>query len=367
MPVVQAVVCLPLGMAVADRLGEGPTWDHRTQRLTWVDILGGSLNVWDWATNGAARFRLRNDLLGFAVPCSDPDVMVCGSQNGVFAFHTPSGRSRALCDPEAPPQPLIPPQRQPEGSGEKKTSAAVRLVRPGRSTRFNDAKVAPCGRLFAGTMDLQETQPKGHLYCIGLPDGQPAQRVPVARAVAAAGPVTISNGLGWSPDGATLYFVDTPTNVLVAFDYSRSDGAVANRRVVFDFASLRPAAEGTNSGAHNSGVGYPDGLCVDSEGCVWVAMIYGGRVLRVDPRTQMVIAEVRVPTPLCTSCCFGGPDLTQLFVTTARGTTPKAAANATDPLAGHLFVATPPGGAKGIPMIPFGALKAKDGWCWSHL
>ena len=115
--------------------------------------------------------------------------------------------------------------------------------------------------------------------------------------------VTVSNGLGWSPDHLTLYYIDSPTKIVSAFDYSDSTGEITHGRTAVNMSD-QP--------------GYPDGMAVDAEGMLWVAHWGGGRVTRFDLRTGKALEYVNVPASQVTSCCFGGRRLDQLYVTSAK-------------------------------------------------
>jgi sugar lactone lactonase YvrE len=179
--------------------------------------------------------------------------------------------------------------------------------------RFNDGGCDAAGRFYCGTMAYDERRGAGSLYRLDA-DG--------AVTVALRG-ATISNGLEWSPDGTCAYYVDTPTQRIDVFDAD-----LTNRRT---FATVD---------------GYPDGLTVDAEGGVWVALYGGGAVRRYDA-SGAADAEVQVPTPITTACTFGGPALDRLFITTSQeGLTPGS-----DALAGSLFVADV--GVRGLPTREF--------------
>jgi sugar lactone lactonase YvrE len=160
-------------------------------------------------------------------------------------------------------------------------------VQPG--LRFNDGKVDPAGRAWAGTLAYQEHAGAGRLY--RLDPG------PTATPILAVG---VSNGLGWSPDRRTFYYVDSLAQGLRAFDYDECEGTIGNERELVPFPSDQ---------------GYLDGLCVDDDGCIWVAIWDGGRVNRYSPDgTLDSIVEVPVDRP--TSCCFGPGGV--LYITSAR-------------------------------------------------
>jgi sugar lactone lactonase YvrE len=178
--------------------------------------------------------------------------------------------------------------------------------------RFNDGAVGPGGRFWAGTMNVNE-DPEGTdgvLYRLD-PDGS-VQRMDDG--------FSLSNGLGWSPDRRTLYFTDTFRRAIYAYDYDPATGAVAGRRPWVEIPE---------------GDGYPDGLTVDAEGGVWSARYGGWKVVRFDPQGR-VDREVRLPVAHVTSCILGGPDLTDLYVTTAWEFL-TAEQRAAQPQAGDLF------------------------------
>jgi sugar lactone lactonase YvrE len=188
---------------------------------------------------------------------------------------------------------------------------------PGR--RGNDAAVAPDGALWAGTMAYDERPGGGSLSRVA-PDGS---------AVTVLADVTIGNGTGWSPDGRLMYFIDTPTRRIDVFDVDGPE--VLGRRTLARI---------------EEGAGFPDGLTVDADGCVWVALWGGGAVRRYTPDGRLD-RTVAVPASNTTACAFGGPGLRDLYITTARtGADPAA-----EPLAGSLLVL--PGAGEGLAQPPF--------------
>ena len=174
---------------------------------------------------------------------------------------------------------------------------------------MNDGACDPAGRFLAGTMTF-DRRPNAGLYRLE-PDLTINLLIPN---------VTLSNGIDWAPDGQTMYHVDTPTRQIIAFNYDIVTGNVSEGRI---FASL------SNSN------GNPDGLTVDAEGYVWVAVFRAGEIRRYAPNGKLA-QTITLPTPLVTSCCFGGPDLEDLYVTSAaRAMTPAQLES--DQLAGALF------------------------------
>lgn len=266
-------------------LGEGPTWDPAAGRLVWVDILASRVHTYDPAT-GRRTVRTTEQHVGAAKPRVGGGL-VLNLRDGV-GLVDPDGTFRWL-------------HRDPV---------------PGR--RGNDAAVAPDGALWAGTMRYDESPGGGTLTRV-TGDG-------TARLV--LDDVTVSNGTGWSPDGRLMYYIDTPTRRIDVFDV---DGPRVRNR--------RPLAR------VEDGAGYPDGLTVDADGCVWVALWDGGAVRRYTPDGRLD-RVIELPVPRTTACAFGGPDLTDLYITTAR-----TGLTAPHPLSGALLVV--PGAGRGLPQPAF--------------
>jgi sugar lactone lactonase YvrE len=172
--------------------------------------------------------------------------------------------------------------------------------------RYNDGKLDPKGRLLVGTMGYDDTyEGKAALYAIEK-DG-------TVRTVLDG--LTLANGMGWSPDGKTLYFIDTPTKKVGSYAYDPETGEAIFEKYVIEIT------DGSN----------PDGMCVDMEGMIWVAQYGGEKVCRWDPESGGKLEEIRMPVKNVTSCCLGGENLEYLYITTAKdGETQEA-------LAGGLF------------------------------
>ncbi|MFF5145120.1 SMP-30/gluconolactonase/LRE family protein [Streptomyces sp. NPDC013157] len=261
-----------VAVATEATLGEGPTWDPATGRLIWIDVLGSRIHTYDPAT-GRRAIRTTDQHVGAVKPRAGGGL-VLNLRDGVGLLD-PDGTFRWL-------------HREPV---------------PGR--RANDAAVAPDGSLWAGTMRYDEATGGGTLSRVA-PDGTVTTLLP---------DVTVSNGIGWSPDGSRVYYVDTPTRRVDVFDHA--DGLPTNRRPLVTI---------------EEDAGFPDGLTVDADGCVWVALWGGGAVRRYTPEGDLdrIIA---LPATLTTACAFGGADLTDLYVTTAR-----VGQKAPHPTAGSLLV-----------------------------
>ncbi|HEX9336020.1 MAG TPA: SMP-30/gluconolactonase/LRE family protein, partial [Pseudonocardiaceae bacterium] len=190
--------------------------------------------------------------------------------------------------------------------------------------RGNDAAVDAAGHLWAGTMPYDETPGGGRLYRVG----------PGGEVVTVLDGVTVSNGIGWSPDERRMYYVDSPTRRIDMFDYDVATGEARDRRSLVELTDTD---------------GVPDGLCVDAEGCVWVAVHDAGQVRRYTP-DGVLDRTIEVPAAQVTACCFGGDDLADLYITTSReGFTERKRVE--QPLAGTLFVAT--GIGSGMPSARF--------------
>ncbi|WP_063737055.1 SMP-30/gluconolactonase/LRE family protein [Streptomyces sp. RTd22] len=268
----------PRGWDVAVRataeLGEGPTWDATAGRLIWVDILSARVHTYDPATGRSATLATEQHV-GAAKPRAGGGLVV-NLRDGVGLYDSVEGFRWLVRDPV-----------------------------PGR--RGNDAAVAPDGSLWAGTMRYDEAAGGGTLSRIGS-DGSAAEILP---------DVAVSNGTGWSPDGRLMYYVDSPTRRVDVFDVTE-EGGVAGRRPL----------------AHiEDGAGFPDGLCVDADGCVWVALWDGAAIRRYTPDGTLD-RVIRLPFPRPTACAFGGAGLSDLYVSSARVGLGAAA----PPLAGSVLV-----------------------------
>ncbi len=267
--------------------GEGPVWSERWGGLRWVDMLAG--DVLSLAADGTIQ-RRHVDRIAAALRPRRQGGAVIGIERGF-----------ALEDADGTLTPLSPVWTDP-------------------GVRMNDGGCDPEGRFYCGSMAYDKRPGGGALYRLD-PDGSVGTVVEN---------VTISNGIDWSPDGGRAYYVDTPTRRIDVFDYDARRGLTARR----PFAEI--AAED----------GHPDGLTVDDEGGVWVALNGGGKVRRYTADGALD-SEVEVAARQVTACTFGGPRLDELFITTSR----EDLAPGDDPLAGALFRATV--GVKGKPALEF--------------
>jgi sugar lactone lactonase YvrE len=270
-------------------LGEGPYWVPEDGRLLWVDAEDGLLHRTDVATGSTESFGF--DAITAVFPALGGGVLAAGGNKLTRRF--PGERRPDEVVAEAPELPGV---------------------------RFNDGAVDPAGRVWAGTMDIGETEKLGTLYRLD-PGGK---LTPVAPGA------TVSNGIGWSPDGTRMYYSDSPLRRIDVFDYDPATGDASDRRVFVDLDEFD---------------GMPDGLTVDAAGHVWVAMWGGSAIRRFTPAGELdTVLEVPVSQP--SSCAFGGPGMAELFVTTARVGLSEAEL-AAQPLAGRLLRFRP--GPVGLP------------------
>jgi sugar lactone lactonase YvrE len=262
-----------------DILGEGPVWSVVEQALYWVDIQRPSLQRFQPEDGTHNIWPMPSQIGSYAL--RQAGGFVVALQSGLAFFDPETAEFTALIDPESD----IP------------------------ETRFNDGKCDRQGRFWAGTMGSKEERPLGSLYRLDADHSLHTVRRDVA----------VSNGLGWSPDNRTMYYADSPTYNIYAFDFEPETGALSNERIF----------------AHHK-KGFPDGLTVDSEGFVWSARWDGWQVIRFAPDGRIDrIIEMPVQRP--TSCIFGGPELRHLYITSAS-TGLREDELARQPLAGHVFV-----------------------------
>lgn len=267
---------------------EGPLWDDRIERLLWVDQHHGLVHVARHRPAAAMLEVERTHELGCAVgaltPIQSPRrgwIVACAAGFGQLSE---DGELELLAQPEQ--------------------HVADR-------NRMNDGKCDPHGRFWAGSMARDQRPGAGALYRL-----EPDRTVHVMLR-----DVTISNGLAWSADGRHMYYIDTGTHRIDVFAFS-ARGEIADRR---------PLAVVDESD------GVPDGMCIDDEGCLWVALWGGSEVRRYSPRGE-IIGAVSVDAPQVSSCCFGGPDRRTLFITTSQEDM-EAAERERHPLSGRVFCA----------------------------
>lgn len=237
-------------------LGEGPAWDAKTQTLFWVDILEKRI----YADN--ELFVELDDWVGCLAPCKNGHLIL-GTRASFLDFEPATAKQTVLY-----------------------------TLNESSDNRMNDGKCDPAGRLLAGTMAMNESDASGNLYSF---NGKEAE-VLIPN-------VTISNGMAWSPDYKTFYYIDTPTREVKAFDYDLKTGRIANPRVAIDIPES---------------FGWPDGMTSDMQGNLWIAMWGGAQVTKWNPRKAELLETISVPALHTSSCVFGGKNMNELFITSAR-------------------------------------------------
>jgi sugar lactone lactonase YvrE/DNA-binding IclR family transcriptional regulator len=276
-------------------LGEGPSWSPRDSALYWVDILAPAVHRFDPSTGVDQEVKL-GAMVSAVIPRATGGLLVA-TPTGLMTLDMQSKALSFFCHPEAD--------------------------RPGN--RYNDGKCDRMGRLWIGTLDIGVAANRGSLFRVDA-DGS-WKKMDTG--------FTVANGLGWSPDNSVMYFTDTPRRTIYAYDFDLLTGTITNRR---PFITL-DVSDGT-----------PDGLTVDEEGCLWVAVWDAWRVSRYSPQGEELL-RIRMPVPRPTSCCFGGPNLDTLYITSAAVRLNEQALAAA-PMSGALFSVRVPG-VRGLPDTSF--------------
>ena len=276
-------------------VGEGPIWDLGRGELVWVDIYGRQVLRYRPSDGRTSAIATPSDVGSVAVRRSGG--LVAALADGFWVTEADSTGWRRI--------------------------AAVDADRA--DLRFNDGKCDPAGRFIAGTMGYDKKPGMGALYRLDVDAA-------VQRLLEG---VTISNGLAWSEDGGTLYYIDTPTRRVDAFDYEPATGGISDRRPWITLPKETP--------------GSPDGMTIDTDGGLWVALWGGSAVQRYD-RDGRLDMVVRLPTAHVTSCTFGGPTLEDLYITSAWSEL-DADDRAAQPHAGSVFHVRP--GFRGYPAFEY--------------
>lgn len=255
-------------------LGEGPFWDEKQQVLHWVDIDGCKLNT--YSPNEKENTQLSFGQKVTAVVKRKKGGYILAMTDGLYLFD--ADRLEKVASPEK----IVP------------------------YHRFNDGKCDPAGRLWAGTMVMEGSEKDAALY--RLHTDYSCEKVIEG--------VQISNGLAWDTKNSRMYYIDTPTQQVVSYQYDQESGEIDGKKVVYTF----PKSEGS-----------PDGMTIDQDGMLWVAMYNGWQVIQLNPYTEEIIQRVEVGAKCVTSCAFGGEDYQTLYITTASSN------DENDPQGGNLF------------------------------
>lgn len=276
--------------------GEGPIWWNK--RLLYVDIEAHQLLEYDPASNSESTWDVSASVgrIGTVVPRANagPEgALLVAGDTGIHFFNQETNQSSAICDPEAD------------------------IV----ENRFNDGKCSPDGRFFAGTISTTKKTGSAALYRLDAD---------LSIHPAFTG-VTNSNGIVWSSDGANCYYIDTPRQEILAFDYCAETGSLSNQRSVISTSHIDAS---------------PDGMTIDSDGHLWVAFCHGACVICYNPRNGAELHRVELPCLETTACAFGGADLNELYVTTGIHK------SVIEPDAGRLFRITGLG-VTGVPSYAF--------------
>lgn len=245
-----------------DRLGESPMWRAAEHSLYWVDWYGPIVRRLKWGQDKVESWTIPGETTLGSFVFAQGGRLLIAVDSGLKLFDPATGAILPFADPNQ--------------------------TRPGVS--YNDSKLDRSGRLWVGTFDLPETEPRGILYCV-----EPSGRWSVGDSGFA-----VCNGPAFSPDGRTMYFSDSVGRRVLAYDVAPGSSLLANRRIFAQFGE-------------NDGV--PDGLTVDAEGCLWCALYGAGRIIRF-AQGGAIVKSYDLPCPVVTAPAFGGPDMTRLFVTT---------------------------------------------------
>lgn len=263
-------------------LGEGAVWHPEKEALMWLDIPAGKVFMYK-PEEGIIQDITLESQVGTVVPSTDKYFAIAAQETGIFGL-------------------------QEDGTKELIAAFPANAL---PNVRFNDGKCDPMGRLWVGTMHNEIKEGAGNLYMLqedSLLIKEPG--------------VTISNGIVWDMDKNLMYYIDTPTQKVMAYDYDSATGEITNKRVAVEI----PMEKGS-----------PDGMSIDAEGKLWIAHWGGNGVYRWDPENGELMEKIEIPAPNVTSCAFGGPNLTTLYITTARlGLSKEQLAEY--PLSGSLFV-----------------------------
>ncbi|MCA0931133.1 SMP-30/gluconolactonase/LRE family protein [Lutimonas saemankumensis] len=251
-----------LSLKINAKLGEGAFWDHKEKLLYWVDIEDRKVFLFDPLTKSNQVFETPSRV-GTVVPKSRHEAVIA-LEDGIYILNTESGNISLLSDVESKMN----------------------------ENRFNDGKCDPNGNLWVGSMHLEQTAPKANLYKIS-PSGESTKMLDS---------ITISNGIVWTRDKSTMYYIDTPTGHIRAFDYDLDTSEISNERI----AVVIPES-----------LGYGDGMAIDEEDKLWVALWNGNSVVRFDPESGELMEKIIIPAHNVTSCSFGGPNFETLYITTS--------------------------------------------------
>ena len=243
-------------------LGEGPLWNHKTSELSFVDIMSNKFFVWKKNILKSYKISLNISCL---LPTKNKNNWIATSKNKIIKIIKKNKRI---------------------------TTRIIKVINEPKQNRFNDGKCDYLGRLWLSTMDSQQKTKTGQLWFIK----------PRAKPKVVDKKFIIGNGIDWSPDNKTLYFVASDKRIIYSYSFDIKSGKLSDKKILIKVPKKR---------------GYPDGICTDSEGCVWVAYWDGGCVVRHHSNGK-INKIIKMPVKRPTSICFGGKKLNLLFVTSAK-------------------------------------------------
>jgi sugar lactone lactonase YvrE len=279
-------------------LAEGPLWHAERKSFFWVDIDGKKIQEYSWPDGKTNEWQLDYRVSLVVQPANENNTLVLAVQGGIASFDLETGTFTWLVD----------------------------IEKEFTMHRTNDGSCDAAGRLWIGTMHSEFEKEKGALYSLEH-DLTLTKRL---------NSVSIPNGIAWSRDGNRMYFTDTPTQTIQSFLFDVASGELK-------FEKLAITIDKKN--------GSPDGMCMDEEGMLWIAQWDGFGVYRWNPQTGKMLDKIELPVPQVSSCAFGGENMDQLFITTARENMSEEKI-AKYPLSGNVFIAKP--GVKGMPVHKFG-------------
>lgn len=266
---------------------EGPVWDEETGTIYFIDVEAGKIFSYKDEVSSIDV----GEKIGTMALCKNSENYIVALQSGIYILNPRTGEKKKLADPEAD----IP------------------------MNRFNDGKADPDGRFLAGTLSMDQDEnpgPRAALYQISK-DSEIKTLIPN---------VMLANGLTWSTDGKDFYFIDTARHIISHYDYDSETGNISNGKVVITVPDE---------------MGVPDGMTIDEDGNLWVALWGGCAISKWNPKTGKLLDKIEVDALNVSSCCFGGKKMDELFITSASQDTDMSKY----PLAGNVFRVKP--GAKG--------------------
>jgi len=309
---------IELALDARATLAEAPFWEPRSKTLYWVDIERGELHLFSPAT-GVDRSIALGQMVGTVVPRRQGGAVVA-LHHGFALLELETETLTPLADPNQGDDDL----------------------------RFNDGKCDPAGRFWAGTISLARAEGTSALFRLDPPHAaadrtsSPEDARPTTDGANLHWPVhrmldglSNSNGLAWSLDSRTMYHIDSPTFQVTAMDFDVDSGTIDNRRVVIEV---------------DPKLGKPDGMTIDAEGMLWIARFRGGCVQRWDPAEGKLLQQIDLPVSNVTACAFGGDELDELYVTTARAGLDEQQL-AAQPAAGGIYRLRPGVGGVALPLF----------------